>query len=121
MIRRALLIAFIVVGSPAFAFSTRQAEVIRLTTMAGEAGIYCAQIKAAPLALGDALIAIGMQPGDFNSPEYKRIKDAAKAEIAAQPVASLCGTLWNMFGPNGNSGPNFVRLRRPTDEPFPAR
>jgi hypothetical protein len=121
MIRPLLLIALTLTGSPAFALSTRQAEVIRLTSIAGEAGIYCAQIVAASMTLGDALIATGMQPDDFNSPEYKRIREAAKAEMAAQPVASLCGTLWNMFGPAGNAGPNFVRLRRPSDQPFPAR
>jgi hypothetical protein len=121
MVGPLLLIALIVASSPALAFSSRQAEAIRLTTIAGEAGKYCAEIVPAGLALGDELIAVGIQPNDFDLPEYERIRNAAKAEIATQPIASLCGTLWNMLGPNGSHGHQLVRLRRPSDAPFVPR
>ena len=103
--------------TPARAFSARQIEAIKMTTIAGMAGDYCLEIVGSASA-GKELIDVGIELSDFGSPEYERIKREAKAILDNEPNASRCGTIWNVLGRDGSYGRELVRRRRPDDPPY---
>jgi hypothetical protein len=102
-------------AEPAARYSARQIEAIRTTHLAGWADKHCAGIVSAPAALGDTLIDAGIEISDFDTSEFKRIKEEADAQFAKEPVRTRCEKLWRMFGPAGVFGRQLVRLRPPSD------
>jgi hypothetical protein len=100
---------------PASRYSTRQIDAIRMTHLAGWADKHCDDITSAPAALGDTLIDAGIEISDFDTPEFKRIREEADAQFEKEPIRARCEKLWSMFGPGNVHGRQLVRLRSPYD------
>jgi hypothetical protein len=100
---------------PASHYSARQVEAIRVTYLAGWADKHCADITSLPAGLGDTLIDAGIELSDFDTPEFKRIREEADAQSDKEPIQTRCNNLWRMFGPGGAYAHQLVRLRPPSD------
>lgn len=93
-------------------FSNRQVAAIASTHIAGLASKLCRSIEASSYELGGDLIDAGIQPGDFDQPEFKRIGIAAEKFFTASNTGDPCMRLWQTFGPQGTYGRQLVRLRK---------
>jgi hypothetical protein len=93
-------------------FSSRQVAAIASTHIAGLASTLCKNIEAWSYELGGDLIDAGIQPGDFEKPEFKRIKVDAEKFFYSIDTDDQCIRLWETFGPQGTYGRQLVRLRK---------
>jgi hypothetical protein len=75
---------------------------------------HCPELETIDLALGDDLIAAGIDLPDFDAPDFKRVRRDAEVQLHSQfdrNPAAFCAGLWKTFGAGGSYGRQMVKRR----------